>query len=185
MGRGIGLASVSPLSSSGASVATFTAVAAIWMVVVQMIATRTGISQQEAAKRVDDAIAQIRAAETKARQAADTGAELSRHDLVKGYEYKKGSYLVVEESDFETARGMIARRERAIALMPLGCGPVARALHGIRELNSADALFDEPPDARSGAPARNPQQWAGRRPGNRGRDDRVSLRMVSGWSKRL
>ena len=40
--------------------------------VAQMIATRTGISQQDAAKRVDDAIAQINAAEAKARQAVDT-----------------------------------------------------------------------------------------------------------------
>ena len=35
---------------------------------------------------------------------AETGDVLSRGDLVKGYEYKKGSYLVVGEEDFESAR---------------------------------------------------------------------------------
>ncbi len=37
----------------------------------QMVAARTGIAQPEAQKRVDDAVTQIKAAETKARQAAD------------------------------------------------------------------------------------------------------------------
>jgi hypothetical protein len=37
-----------------------------------LVATRTGISQEEARKRVDDVIAQVKAAEDKARQAADT-----------------------------------------------------------------------------------------------------------------
>jgi hypothetical protein len=39
--------------------------------VAQMIAARTGIAQPEAEKRVDDVVAQMNAAETKARQAAD------------------------------------------------------------------------------------------------------------------
>jgi hypothetical protein len=39
--------------------------------VAQMIAARTGIAQADAEKRVDDAVAQLNAAETKARQAAD------------------------------------------------------------------------------------------------------------------
>ena len=39
--------------------------------VAQLIAARTGIAQPEAEKRVDDAVAQLNAAETKARQAAD------------------------------------------------------------------------------------------------------------------
>jgi hypothetical protein len=38
----------------------------------QLVAGRTGISQDEAQKRVDDAMAQLKAAELKARQAADT-----------------------------------------------------------------------------------------------------------------
>jgi DNA end-binding protein Ku len=37
-------------------------------------------------------------------QDAETGDELSRKDLVKGYEYKKNSYLLLTEEDFETAR---------------------------------------------------------------------------------
>jgi hypothetical protein len=39
---------------------------------VQQIATRTGIPEADAQKRVDDMIAQEKAAETKARQIADT-----------------------------------------------------------------------------------------------------------------
>ena len=37
-------------------------------------------------------------------QDAGTGDTLSRSDLVKGYEYKKNSYLVVDDDDFESAR---------------------------------------------------------------------------------
>ena len=39
---------------------------------VQLVAARTGLSQADAEKRVDDVIAQEKAAEAKARQAADT-----------------------------------------------------------------------------------------------------------------
>ena len=37
-------------------------------------------------------------------QDAETGDTLSRGDLVKGYEFKKNSYLIVEDEDFESAR---------------------------------------------------------------------------------
>ena len=37
-------------------------------------------------------------------QDAETGDTLSRGDLVKGYEFKKNSYLIVDDSDFESAR---------------------------------------------------------------------------------
>ena len=37
-------------------------------------------------------------------QDAETGDTLSRSDLVKGYEYKMNSYLIVDEDDFESAR---------------------------------------------------------------------------------
>ena len=39
--------------------------------VAALVAARTGISQAEADKRVDDAFAQVKAADAKARQAAD------------------------------------------------------------------------------------------------------------------
>jgi len=35
---------------------------------------------------------------------AETDQELSRKNLVKGYEYKKGSYLLLTEEDFDSAR---------------------------------------------------------------------------------
>jgi len=35
---------------------------------------------------------------------AETDQEVSRKNLVKGYEYKKGSYLLLTEEDFESAR---------------------------------------------------------------------------------
>ena len=37
-------------------------------------------------------------------QDAETGETLARGDLVKGFEYKKNSYLIVDEEDFEGAR---------------------------------------------------------------------------------
>jgi DNA end-binding protein Ku len=37
-------------------------------------------------------------------QDAETGDELSRQDLVKGYEFKKNTYLMLDDEDFERAR---------------------------------------------------------------------------------
>jgi DNA end-binding protein Ku len=37
-------------------------------------------------------------------QDAETGDELSRSDLVKGYEYQKGEYLVLTEEEFDSVR---------------------------------------------------------------------------------
>ena len=37
-------------------------------------------------------------------QDAETGDTLSRGDLVKGYEFKKDHYLIVDDEDFESAR---------------------------------------------------------------------------------
>ncbi len=37
-------------------------------------------------------------------QDAETGDTLARGDLVKGYEFKKNSYLIVDDEDFESAR---------------------------------------------------------------------------------
>ncbi len=138
-------------------------------------------------------------------QDAETGAELQRRDLVKGYEFKKDTYLIVTDEDFESARVesssvvkiekfvaqgaidpiwfdasyymapdgeagadvfvvlrdaiaatgkaalarvVIARRERAIAVMPLGRGLVAHTLHEERDLNPYEALFEALPDAK-------------------------------------
>ena len=141
-------------------------------------------------------------------QDAETGDELSRRDLVKGYEFKKDTYLVLTDEDFDTARvesssvikidkfvetdsidpiyfdasyyvgpdgdagidvyavlrdaiastGMaalarvvIARRERAICLVPMENGLVAHTLHEERDLNDADDVFKEIPDAKPDA----------------------------------
>jgi len=134
---------------------------------------------------------------------AETDQEVTRKNLVKGYEYKKGSYLILSEEDFESARvessstikvdkfveistvdpvyfdasyymgpdgdaGMdvyavlreaiaktgkmalarvvIARRERAIGIMPMGKGLIAHTLHDERDLNNAADVFDRLPD---------------------------------------
>ena len=131
-------------------------------------------------------------------QDAETGEEVARRDLVRGYEYKKDSYLVLDDADFEAARIetsnnlvidkfvdaysidpiyfdagyyvapdgdsgadvyavlreaiartgkvalsrlVIARRERAVALMPLGRGLVLHTLRENRDLNSASEFF--------------------------------------------
>ena len=138
-------------------------------------------------------------------QDAETGTELQRHDLVKGYEFKKDTYLILTDEDFESARVessstvkiekfveaaeidpiyfdasyylapdgdagidvysvlrdaiaatgkvalsrvVIARRERAIAVMPIGRGLVAHTLHEERDLNDYGVLFDHLPDAK-------------------------------------
>ncbi len=136
-------------------------------------------------------------------QDAETGEELSRRDLVKGYEFKKDHYLIMTEEDFESARVessgtmtidkfvpgnsidpifydssyylvpdgdagrdvyavlreairksgkvalsrvVIARRERAIALMPSEDGMVVHTLYEERDINSPKALFERAAD---------------------------------------
>jgi DNA end-binding protein Ku len=132
----------------------------------------------------------------------ETGDELSRRDLVKGYEFKKDNYIVLSDEDFESARVesssiikvdkfinvasidpiyfdtsyymapdgdagsdvyavlrdaivstgkmalarvVIARRERAIGITPLGKGLVAHTLHEERDLNDPAELLDDLP----------------------------------------
>ena len=135
-------------------------------------------------------------------QDAETGEELARRDLVKGYEFKKDTYVIVEDADFESARVesssainidkfvdagaidpiyfdasyyvgpdgdagldvfvvlrdaiaatgkvalsrvVIARRERPIAIMPMGRGLVVHTLHDERDLNDHEGLFEALP----------------------------------------
>lgn len=139
---------------------------------------------------------------------AETDEQLSRGDLVRGYEFEKDRYVVLDDEDFEKARVdsssvmtidkfvdlseiepvyydasyyvapdgeagldvyavlrtamseagkaalsrvVIARRERAIVLMPMGPGMVVHTLHQKSEINDPKALFepaaDEKPDA--------------------------------------
>jgi DNA end-binding protein Ku len=135
-------------------------------------------------------------------QDAETEAEVSRSELVKGYEFKKNTYLILTDEDFESARidssstiridkfvdaasidpiwfdasyylapdgdsgrdvyavlreaiassgkmalarVVIARRERAIGILPMGRGLVAHTLHEERDLNDADAVFGDLP----------------------------------------
>jgi DNA end-binding protein Ku len=135
-------------------------------------------------------------------QDAETGEELARRDLVKGYEFKKDTYLIVDDADFESARiesssaikidkfvdagaidpiyfdasyyvgpdgdagldvfvvlrdaiaatgkmalsrVVIARRERPIAIMPMGKGLVVHTLHDERDLNDHESLFEALP----------------------------------------
>ncbi len=138
-------------------------------------------------------------------QDAETGTELSRRDLVKGYEFKKDTYLIVTDEDFESARVessttikidkfvdagsidpiyfdssyylapdgdagsdvylvlrdaiaatgkvalsrvVIARRERAIAVMPMERGLAVHTLHEDRDLNDSKDLFKDLPSAK-------------------------------------
>jgi DNA end-binding protein Ku len=137
---------------------------------------------------------------------AETGAELSRQQLVKGYEYQKDKYLILSDEDFESARiessstmkiekfvegdsidpiyfdssyylatdgkgaedvylvlreaiektgkvaltrVVIARRERVLALRPMGKGLVAHTLHEERDLNSPAKAFEGVPDGKA------------------------------------
>lgn len=136
---------------------------------------------------------------------AGTDEELSRGELVKGYEFKKDHYLIMSNEDFDSAkvessatmtvekfvqadsidpiyydasyflvpdgdagrdvyvvlreaiastgrvalsRVVMARRERTVAIMPMGKGLVTHTLHEERDLNSPKALFDGIPEAK-------------------------------------
>ncbi|HTB47882.1 MAG TPA: Ku protein [Acetobacteraceae bacterium] len=139
---------------------------------------------------------------------AETDDEVSRRDLVKGYEFEKDRYVLLDDDDFEQAkiessatltvdkfvergeidpiyfdtsyyvvpdgeagqdvyvvlrdaiahtgraalsRVVIARRERAVAILPMGKGMVCHTLHEPRDLYDSKPLFesisDEKPDA--------------------------------------
>jgi DNA end-binding protein Ku len=139
-------------------------------------------------------------------QDSETEEELSRKDLVKGYEFKKDTYVILTDDDFESARVessgtmkvdkfvdiasidpiyydssyylapdgkagkdvyavlrdavantgkmglarvVIARRERAVGVVPMGKGLVAHTLHEERDLNKAADAFDGIPDGKS------------------------------------
>jgi DNA end-binding protein Ku len=139
-------------------------------------------------------------------QDSQTEEELSRKDLVKGYEFKKDTYILLTDEDFESARVessstikvdkfvdiasvdpiyfdasyylapdgkagkdvyavlreaiggtgkmalarvVIARRERAVGILPMGPGLVAHTLHEERDLNSARDVFDDLPSGGS------------------------------------
>jgi DNA end-binding protein Ku len=139
---------------------------------------------------------------------AETGEELQRRDLARGYEFRKDTYVLLDEADFERARidssstltidkfvpadsidpvyydasyyvapdgdagrdvyavlhqaiaksrrialsrVVIARRERAVAIMPMGDGLVCHTLHDRQEVHDPADLFAplgrEKPDA--------------------------------------
>jgi DNA end-binding protein Ku len=139
-------------------------------------------------------------------QDSETEEELSRKDLVKGFEFKKDTYVILTDEDFESARVessstmkvdkfvdiatidpiyydasyylapdgkagkdvysvlrdavantgkmalarvVIARRERAVGIVPMGHGLVAHTLHEERDLNTAADVFDDIPSGKS------------------------------------
>jgi len=139
---------------------------------------------------------------------AETEQELSRRDLVKGYEFEKNRYLLLDDSDFEQARiesssvlviskfleyqaispiyfdasyyvlpdgdtgqdvyvvlrdaiarskmvalsrVVIGRRERAVAILPMGKGLVCHTLHEPQDLYQSDAVFADIEDAKPDA----------------------------------
>ena len=136
----------------------------------------------------------------------ETGQEVTRGQLVKGYEFKKDHYVILSEEDFDSVRVpssatmvvekfvpsgsldpiffdasyyltpdgdagadvfavlrdaiaasgkvalthvVISRRERVVAIVPMGEGLVAHTLHEDRDLNSAADVFDRIPKAQS------------------------------------
>jgi DNA end-binding protein Ku len=136
---------------------------------------------------------------------AETDKEVARSDLVKGYEFEKDRYVLLDDEDFEQARiesssiltiskfvdatsidpiyfdtsyyvapdgdagqdvfvvlrdairktrsaalsrVVIARRERAVAILASGKGMVCHTLHDPHDLWDATPLWEEIPDAR-------------------------------------
>jgi DNA end-binding protein Ku len=139
---------------------------------------------------------------------SETDEEVARRNLVKGYEFAKNRYALLDDEDFEHARietsstmtvgrfvdrgsidpiwfdasyyvapdgeagqdvfvvlrdalrdsgraalsrVVMARRERAVAILPMGKGMVCHTLHEPRELNDAKSLFDSIPPKASDA----------------------------------
>jgi len=135
-------------------------------------------------------------------QDAETDKEVDRQDLVKGYEFDKDRYVLLDDEDFEQARidsssmltinkfvdsasidpiffdtsyyvapdeeagqdvfivlreamrksgtaalsrVVIARRERAVALLPFGKGLVCHTLHDPRDLWDAELIWQDLP----------------------------------------
>jgi DNA end-binding protein Ku len=135
---------------------------------------------------------------------AETDQEVPRRELVKGYEFEKDRYVLLDEEDFASAkidtsatitvdkfvardaihpiyfdtsycmvpdgeagqdvfvvlrdaiarsakaalsRVVIARRERAVAILPLETGLVLHTLHEPRDLHDYQKLFERVPDA--------------------------------------
>jgi DNA end-binding protein Ku len=133
---------------------------------------------------------------------SETDKEVARRDLVKGYEFEKNRFVLLDDEDFEQARietsstmtvgkfvdrslinpiwfdssyyvapdgeagrdvfvvlrdalqasrcvalsrVVMARRERAVAILPMGKGMVCHTLHEPRELYDANPLFDTIP----------------------------------------
>jgi DNA end-binding protein Ku len=139
---------------------------------------------------------------------AETDTEVPRRELVKGYEFEKDRYVLLDDEDFASAkietsstmtvdkfvaqdaiqpiyfdtsyymvpdgeagedvyvvlrdaiaksgkaalsRVVIARRERAVVILPLAKGMVLHTLHEPRDLYDFQKLFDRVPDARPDA----------------------------------
>jgi DNA end-binding protein Ku len=139
---------------------------------------------------------------------AGTDRPVERGDLVKGYEFKKDTYVILEEADFERSkidssdvltvdkfvamdsvdpiyfdasyylvpdgkagqdvyvvlrdaiaksgrmalsRLVLARRERAVAIVPMGRGLVLHTLHEERDLEDASEVFSEVPGVKPDA----------------------------------
>jgi DNA end-binding protein Ku len=133
---------------------------------------------------------------------SETDEEVARRDLVKGYEFEKNRYVLLDDEDFEQARietsstmtvgkfvdrgsidpiwfdssyyvapdgeagqdvfvvlrdalqdsrrvalsrVVMARRERVVAIVPMGKGMICHTLHEPRELYDAKPLFDAIP----------------------------------------
>ena len=134
---------------------------------------------------------------------AETGDELQRRDLARGYEFEKDRYVLLDDDDFDRAkidssgtltidkfvagdaidpvyydasyymapdgdagqdvyvvlrdaiqrtgkvalsRVVIARRERAVAVMPMGKGLVVHTLHEAKDLYDSQPLFESVPN---------------------------------------
>ena len=136
---------------------------------------------------------------------AGTGEEVKRSELLKGYEFEKDSYVILDNEDFERARidsstvlnvdkfvpaeaidpvyfdasyymapdgdagedvylvlrdaiaqsgrvalsrVVIAKRERAVAVMPMGRGLILHTLHDQKDMVDPEELFADLPDAK-------------------------------------
>jgi hypothetical protein len=74
----------------------------------KLIAARTGISQQDAEKRIDEVIAQVKAAEEKAKQAADAARASASASFYLFFSMLIGAFIA-------SAAGAVGGRQRDLA----------------------------------------------------------------------
>ena len=75
---------------------------------------------------------------------AETGDPVDQEDRIKGFQYDKGEYILLEDDELDgLARVVIYRREHLLLLAPRGKGLMATALRYNTEVRDQKNYFDD------------------------------------------